>query len=100
MRLVLTKGSELSTQVAPRGADDPRHAPQGGVGLADVWFLDDGDMLCLLCWCYLVPKHVISPTQRSGQQGIASGRKSSATSRRLKELDQNETSITSESRRK
>ena len=28
------------------GADDPRHAPQENGGLADLWHIDDGDILC------------------------------------------------------
>ena len=28
------------------GADDPRHAVQENGGLADFWYVDDGDILC------------------------------------------------------
>ena len=28
------------------GADDPRHALQGKGGLSDLWYMDDGDIMC------------------------------------------------------
>ena len=28
------------------GADDPRHVLQTNGGLADIWYMDDGDILC------------------------------------------------------
>ena len=59
------------------GADDLRHALQENGGLADLWYIDDGDILCHLYWCRPVCKRSTQPMVKLEQ---------SATHRRLKSL--------------
>ena len=39
-------------------SDDPRHVPQENGGLADLWYIDDGDQY----WYYLTYKRLTQPT--------------------------------------
>ena len=41
-----TANFQLGGPERPPGADDPRHALQKKGGLADLWYTDDGDILC------------------------------------------------------
>ena len=46
-------------------AHDPRHVLQRNGGLADRWYMDDGDIMCNQSWCCLFSKTSTSPTLES-----------------------------------
>ena len=65
------------------GTDDPRRALQENGGLADLWFVDEGD---IHCHPILVPSCLMIPTTKLESSKIRRNQKSSATSQTWTQL--------------